>query len=73
MDSPGELVKPSAPVVKMPVWVMRIAAWIYRSFNRRMAELLRFIVLAATHACVAPTPGKRRLHEHFAERAKALQ
>jgi len=59
-------------LVTMPVWAMRVVAWIYGLFNRRMGEFLRFIVLAATHSCVAPTPGNRRLLEHFTVRAKAL-
>ncbi|HKO46356.1 MAG TPA: NAD(P)H-binding protein [Polyangiaceae bacterium] len=59
-------------LVRLPVWGLRIIGWIYGLFNRRMAEFLRFIQLAATHSCVAPTPGRRRLLDHFAERAKAL-
>jgi uncharacterized protein YbjT (DUF2867 family) len=60
-----------ARLVTMPVWSMRIIGWVYGLFNRRMGEFLRFIVLAATHRCVAPIVGKRRLLDHFAERAKA--
>jgi len=59
-------------LVTMPVWAMRLIAWLYGLFNRRMGEFLRFFVLAATHSCVAPTPGSRRLFDHFAARAKAL-
>jgi uncharacterized protein YbjT (DUF2867 family) len=59
-------------LMTMPVWVMTIVRLIYGLFNRRMGEFLAFMQLAVTHACVAPTPGKRRLLEHFAGRAKAL-
>lgn len=59
-------------LVTMPVWALRIAAFIYGLFNRRMGEFLCFMLLAVTHPCVAPTPGKRRLLDHFAGRAKAL-
>jgi uncharacterized protein YbjT (DUF2867 family) len=58
-------------LVAMPVWALRIVGWVYGLFNRRMAEFLRFILLAATHPCVAPNLGKRRLFDHFAARAKA--
>ena len=60
-------------LVKMPVWAMRIVGGLYGLFNRRMAEFLRFIVLAATHSCLAPTTGKRLLLDHFRERAKTLR
>jgi uncharacterized protein YbjT (DUF2867 family) len=59
-------------LMTMPVWVMTVVRLIYGLFNRRMGEFLAFMQLAVTHACVAPTPGKRRLSEHFAGRAKDL-
>jgi uncharacterized protein YbjT (DUF2867 family) len=59
--------------VTMPAWAMRIVGLIYGLFNRRMGEFLDFLQLVATHSCVAPTPGKRRLRDHFTERAKALR
>jgi uncharacterized protein YbjT (DUF2867 family) len=58
-------------LMMMPVWLMRIIGLLYGLFNRRMAEFVRFILLAATHPCVAPTHGKRRLLDHFTERANA--
>ena len=58
--------------VTIPVWAFRIAGFIYGLFNRRMGEFLGFMRLAVTHSCVAPTPGRRRLLDHFAERVKAL-
>jgi hypothetical protein len=56
----------------MPAWAFTIVGLIYGLFNRRMGEFLAFMRLALTHSCVAPTPGKRRLLDHFADRAKAL-
>jgi len=60
-------------LLTMPVWAIRIVARIYGLFNRRMGEFLRFIELAATHPCVAPLSGTRRLLDHFTARAKALE
>jgi len=60
-----------ARLMNMPVWVMTLVRWIYGLFNRRMGEFLGFMALVATHPCVAPSFGKRRLLDHFAERAKA--
>ena len=60
-------------LAKVPPWVMRVAAWTYGLFNRRMGEFLQFVQLAAMHSCVAPIPGTRLLREHFAERAQALR
>ncbi|HYQ02255.1 MAG TPA: NAD(P)H-binding protein [Polyangiaceae bacterium] len=59
-------------LMTMPVWAFSLVRVIYGLFNRRMGEFLAFMQLAVTHGCVAPTPGKRRLLEHFAGRAKAL-
>jgi len=59
-------------LLTMPVWLFAIVARIYGLFNRRMGEFLRFMQLVATHPCVAPTPGTRRLLDHFRGRAKAL-
>ncbi|HET7544752.1 MAG TPA: NAD(P)H-binding protein [Polyangiaceae bacterium] len=60
-----------ARLVKMPVWAMTLVRWIYGLFNRRMGEFLGFMELVATHPCVAPAFGKRRLLDHFSARAKA--
>jgi len=59
-------------LVKMPVWLFTVVRLIYGLFNRRMGEFLTFLQLAATHPCVAPVPGKRRLLEYFEARAKVL-
>lgn len=59
-------------LMKMPVWAFALVRVIYGLFNRRMGEFLAFMQLAVTHACIAPTPGKRKLLEHFSSRAKAL-
>jgi len=59
-------------LVTLPAWAIRMVAFIYGLFNPRMAEFLRFMQLAATHPCVAPTRGNRRLLEHFSERAKTF-
>jgi uncharacterized protein YbjT (DUF2867 family) len=61
-----------ARLLTMPLWAMTLVRFVYGLFNRRMGEFLAFVQLAVTHPCVAPTPGKRRLREHFAERAKTL-
>jgi hypothetical protein len=42
-----------------------IDAAIYGLFNRRMGQLLDFVILVATTDCVAPTPGKRHLADYF--------
>jgi uncharacterized protein YbjT (DUF2867 family) len=57
-------------LVSLPVAVMRAIAWCYGLFNRRMAELLRFVILASTHACVAPAAGTRLLGTYFEEVAR---
>ncbi len=56
-------------ILTMPSWVLGAVAALYRLFNRRVAEFLRFIIQASTHSCVAPKLGKRRLEAYFAERA----
>ena len=58
-------------LVKMPVWALALVRLIYGLFNRRMGEFLSFMQLVATHSCVAPSVGTRRLLDHFAGRAKA--
>src|SRR6478752_1027133 len=60
-------------LVALPAWALRIVGFIYGLFNPRMAELLRFVQLVATHPCVAPARGNRHLRDYFAERAKALR
>jgi len=59
-------------LLTMPTWIMTLTRVVYGLFNRRMGEFLTFMQLALTHACVAPTSGKRRLLEHFESRAKGL-
>jgi uncharacterized protein YbjT (DUF2867 family) len=56
--------------VRLPIWLMRLIGLGYGLFNRRMGQLLQFVILASTHACVAPRTGTRRLGDHF--RARAL-
>jgi len=58
-------------LVKMPVWAMTLVRLIYGVFNRRMGEFLSFMQLVATHECVAPSSGTRRLLDHFKGRANA--
>ncbi len=57
-------------LLALPVPLMRVIAWFYGLFNRRMAELLRFVILASTHPCVAPTRGMRSLGPYFEALAK---
>jgi uncharacterized protein YbjT (DUF2867 family) len=52
-------------LVPLPVWLMRAIACSYWLFNRRMGELLWFVISASTHRCVAPAIGKRRLLDYF--------
>ncbi|HYQ43280.1 MAG TPA: NAD(P)H-binding protein [Polyangiaceae bacterium] len=61
-----------ARLVSMPVWAFTLVRLVYGLFNRRMGEFLAFLQLAATHSCVAPVPGKRRLFEYFESHAKVL-
>lgn len=56
--------------VPLPVWLMQAIAWSYGLFNRRMGELLRFVILASTHRSVAPALGKRRLSDYFRTHAE---
>lgn len=56
--------------VALPVAVMRAVAWFYGVFNRRMGELLRFVILASTRPCVAPARGTRTLAPYFEEVAR---
>jgi uncharacterized protein YbjT (DUF2867 family) len=61
-----------ARLIRLPVWVMRLIGFVYGVFNRRMGQLLEFVILVSTHACVAPRQGTRRLDDYFRERAKYL-
>ncbi|HYP75288.1 MAG TPA: NAD(P)H-binding protein [Polyangiaceae bacterium] len=61
-----------ARLFTLPLWALKVVSFVYGLFNRRMGEFLAFMQLALTHSCVAPTPGKRRLLDHFAARARAL-
>ena len=54
----------------IPVWMMRTASWLYRLFNRRMGEFLRFVILASIHPCVAPSRGTRSLQAYFEDAAR---
>lgn len=52
-------------LIAMPVWLMRVVAWLYRFTNRRMAELLAFVIPASTTDCVAEAGGTRKLGAYF--------
>jgi hypothetical protein len=56
-----------------PVWVMRIAAWLYGLVNRRMGEFLRFAILASTNSCVATAIGNRQLKPYFEREAMSIR
>lgn len=55
--------------IELPVWLMRLIGGAYRFFNRRMGELLEFVILVSTNSCVAPARGTRRLDDYFRARA----
>jgi len=58
--------------IAMPVWVMWVVAWLYGIANRRMRELLAFVIPASTTDCIAEARGTRKLDAYFedvAERA----
>lgn len=52
-------------VIAMPVWLMRALGWCYGFVNRRMSELLAFVIRASTTDCVAPARGTRTLGAYF--------
>jgi uncharacterized protein YbjT (DUF2867 family) len=57
-------------LIRMPVWLMRAVAWCYGLVNRRMAELLEFVIPASTEHCVAPAVGTRALAPYFEAAAR---
>lgn len=57
-------------VFAMPVWMMRLTAFLFGLINRRMGDFLRFIILASTHSCRAPAAGKRELGAYFEAHAE---
>jgi uncharacterized protein YbjT (DUF2867 family) len=59
-----------ARFVRLPGWLMSAIAFAYGVFNRRMGELLRFVILASTRSCVAPTAGTRALGPYFEQAVK---
>ena len=59
--------KKAPKLVVLPVWLMRVIAWCYGIMNRRMAELLAFVIPASTTDCVAPAGGTRKLGAYFEE------
>jgi uncharacterized protein YbjT (DUF2867 family) len=59
--------KKAPKLVVLPVWLMRVVAWFYGIANRRMAELLAFVIPASTTDCVATAGGARKLGAYFEE------
>jgi uncharacterized protein YbjT (DUF2867 family) len=57
-------------LLAVPVWLMRLIAWLYGLGNRRMADLLAFVIPASTKDCIAPVVGRRMLRLYFEEVAK---
>jgi uncharacterized protein YbjT (DUF2867 family) len=57
-------------LMALPVWSMRLIGWLYGLANRRMADLLAFVIRASTNDCVAPAVGRRTLGPYFADVAK---
>jgi uncharacterized protein YbjT (DUF2867 family) len=57
-------------VMALPVWLMRLIGWLYGLVNRRMADLLAFVIPASTRDCVAPSVGTRLLAPYFEQVAK---
>jgi len=58
-------------LMAIPVWLMRLSGWLYGLVNRRMADLLAFVIPASTKDCVAPAVGRRLLGPYFEEVAKS--
>lgn len=54
-------------LIAMPVWLMRVIACFYWFVNRRMAELLAFVIPASTTDCIATAKGTRKLGAYFEE------
>lgn len=54
-------------LIALPVWLMRGIAWCYGIVNRRMSELLAFVIRASTTDCVATPRGTRALGAYFEE------
>ena len=59
--------KKAPKLVALPVWLMRVIAWFYGIANRRVAELLAFVIPASTTDCVATAGGTRKLGAYFEE------
>ena len=59
--------KKAPKLIALPVWLMRVIAWFYGLANRRMTELLAFVIPASTTECVAPAGGTRKLGAYFEE------
>jgi uncharacterized protein YbjT (DUF2867 family) len=57
-------------LLALPVWVLRVVAWMYGLANRRMAELLSFVIPVSTHDCIAPATGTRAIGAYFDELAR---
>ncbi len=57
-------------LVPVPVWAMRMGAWLFGLVNQRAGEFLQFIVRASTCAAVAPSAGKRELGAYLNAIAK---
>lgn len=54
-------------LIALPSWLMRAIGWCYGFVNRRMSELLAFVIPASTTDCIAPAVGTRRLDRYFEE------
>jgi uncharacterized protein YbjT (DUF2867 family) len=54
-------------ISRVPTWLMWSAVRAVRIFNRHQGELLAFFTTMSTTDAVAPTFGRRRLVDHFAD------
>jgi uncharacterized protein YbjT (DUF2867 family) len=54
-------------LLALPIWLMRVIAWFYGLVNRRMSELLAFVIPVSTTDCVAAPGGTRKLGAYFEE------
>lgn len=58
-------------VMHVPALMPRVMKPLIAPFNKRIGDLVEFLGYVATHECVAPGYGEKRLEEYFQQKAKA--
>ncbi len=58
-------------VMHIPTLMPRVMKPLIAPFNKRIGDLVEFLGYVATHECVAPSYGEKRLEDYFRQKAKA--